>query len=48
VQIPTSLSKPPSCSAGDMRVMTSGTFCFCTNPGTPGNWTGVGGGNCNQ
>jgi hypothetical protein len=48
VQIPTSLSKPPSCSAGDMRVMTNGTFCFCTNPGTPGNWTGVGGGNCNQ
>ena len=48
VRLPVSTGKPSSCAAGDLRVLPDGTFCFCTNPGTPGNWSGIGNGNCNQ
>jgi hypothetical protein len=48
VRLPTSASKPASCAAGDLRVMTDGTFCFCTGPGSPGTWSGLGSGDCNQ
>jgi hypothetical protein len=40
-------TRPASCAAGDVRVLPSGTYCFCTNPGTPGTWTRIGNDNCN-